>query len=104
MRVVTSLLKIREWGKTGFGLTIMSKDPRASGSMLLGREYKSAIMDDETVYPGLPLFQKQRELPPDGKKVRCESLVLRFASAAGRGMFESHNPQQMIMIIYTYLP
>jgi hypothetical protein len=92
VRLVTSLLKIREWDKAGFGLTITSKDS-TSGSMMLGREYNSTIVDDENVYPGLLLFQKQPELPPDGNKVRCQSLVLRFNSEAGRGMSSPITPQ-----------
>ena len=95
--VVTSQLRIQEWGRVGYGLIIKSKDSTSS-SMLIGREYVTETQDDEKIYPGLPLFQNRPfELPQDGKKIWCQSLVLKFATAEDRGMWTFLNAQRTIL-------
>lgn len=69
------------------GLTITSQnDTRAS--TLIGRLYQAQKLDDETIFPGIPVFQKPPfESPQDGEMILCSALRLGFSSKLARGIY-----------------
>lgn len=68
------------------GLSITSRDD-ARASTLIGRLYQTQKLDDETIFPGIPVFQKAPfESPQDGEMILCSALRLGFSSKLARGM------------------
>lgn len=67
------------------GLSITSRDD-ARASTLIGRVYQAQKLDDETIFPGIPVFQKPPfESPQDGEMILCSALRLGFSSKLARG-------------------
>lgn len=75
------------------GLSITSRDD-ARASTLIGRLYQAQKLDDETIFPGIPVFQKPPfESPQDGEMILCSALRLGFSSKLARGnLFISYFP------------
>ncbi|KAI9051790.1 hypothetical protein LZ554_004057 [Drepanopeziza brunnea f. sp. 'monogermtubi'] len=79
---VRSLVRVRDTDTMGLSITSCD-DSRAS--MLLGRLYQAQSLDDETAYPGIPVFQKPPfESPQDGEPILCSALRLGFTSKLAR--------------------
>ncbi|KAH7379770.1 hypothetical protein BKA64DRAFT_235952 [Cadophora sp. MPI-SDFR-AT-0126] len=79
---VRSLLRIRD--VDSMGLSITSRDD-ARASTLIGRLYQAQKLDDETIFPGIPVFQKPPfDSPQDGEMILCSALRLGFSSKLAR--------------------
>ncbi|KAG4439936.1 hypothetical protein IFR05_004562 [Cadophora sp. M221] len=79
---VRSLLRVRD--VDSMGLSITSRDD-ARASTLIGRLYQAQKLDDETIFPGIPVFQKPPfESPQDGEMILCSALRLGFSSKLAR--------------------
>ncbi|KAK0114286.1 hypothetical protein ONS95_013781 [Cadophora gregata] len=79
---VRSLLRVRD--VDSLGLSITSRDD-ARASSLIGRLYQAQKLDDETIFPGIPVFQKPPfESPQDGEMILCSALRLGFSSKLAR--------------------
>ncbi|KAG4412375.1 hypothetical protein IFR04_014495 [Cadophora malorum] len=79
---VRSLLRVRD--VDSMGLSITSRDD-ARASTLIGRVYQAQKLDDETIFPGIPVFQKPPfESPQDGEMILCSALRLGFSSKLAR--------------------
>ncbi|KAL2061386.1 hypothetical protein VTL71DRAFT_7659 [Oculimacula yallundae] len=79
---VRSLLKLRD--VDSMGLSITSRDD-SRASTLIGRLYQTQKLDDETIFPGIPVFQNPPfDSPQDGEMILCSALRLGFSSKLAR--------------------
>jgi hypothetical protein len=86
---VTSIANLKDQGPCG--LLITSKDG-TDNSAFVGRIYNTIGIDEETVYPGLPLFQEYPYQSPHHDVVILERINLTFATQAERSKSCAHYP------------
>ncbi len=98
--LVRSLLRVRDIDT--MGLSITSRDDTRA-STLIGRLYQAQKLDDETLFPGIPVFQKPPfESPQDGEMILCSALRLGFSSKVTRGTppFPTSHPFRIELLTY----
>lgn len=82
-KIVKSLLNLCDLDESG--LLLESKEG-TKNTCLEGRSFRTRCANDETLYPGLPLFQAYPFEPsPEGENVTLKSLSCYFVNGDARG-------------------
>jgi hypothetical protein len=84
---VTSIANLKDHGPCG--LLITSKDG-TDNSAFVGQIYNTIGIDEETVYPGLPLFQEFPYQSPHHDVVILERVNLTFATSEERSHLKGY--------------